>query len=52
MQSAYAEFYFTSTCWPDFTKAHLEEAIRSFHERERRFGRTGDQLDVEASLSR
>lgn len=52
MQSAYAEFYFTSTCWPDFTKAHLEEAIRSFHERERRFGRTGEQLDVEASLSR
>ncbi len=52
MQSAYAEFYFTSTCWPDFTKAHLEEAIRVYHNRERRFGRTGEQLDVEASLSR
>lgn len=52
MQSAYAEFYFTSTCWPDFTKAHLEEAIRSFHNRERRFGRTGEQLDVETSFSR
>jgi len=51
MQSAYAEFYFTATCWPDFTKAHLEEAIRSYHNRERRFGRTGDQIDVETSLS-
>lgn len=51
MQSAYAEFYFTATCWPDFTKAHLEEAIRSYHDRERRFGRTGEQIDVEASLS-
>lgn len=51
MQSAYAEFYFTATCWPDFTKAHLEEAIRSYNNRERRFGRTGEQLDVETSLS-
>ncbi len=51
MQSAYAEFYFTATCWPDFTKAHLEEAIRSYHNRERRFGRTGEQLDVETSLT-
>jgi undecaprenyl diphosphate synthase len=52
MQSAYAEFYFTATCWPDFTKSHLEEAVRSFHNRERRFGRTGEQLDVPTSLSR
>ena len=51
MQSAYAEFYFTRTCWPDFTKAHLEEAIRSYHNRERRFGKTGEQLDIEASLA-
>ncbi|QXD31632.1 isoprenyl transferase [Candidatus Pelagisphaera phototrophica] len=51
MQSAYAEFYFTATCWPDFTKTHLEEAISYYNNRERRFGRTGEQIDVEASLS-
>ncbi len=51
MQSAYSELYFTATCWPDFTRAHLEEAIRSYHNRERRFGRTGEQLDVETGLS-
>lgn len=51
LQSAYSEFYFTATCWPDFTKAHLEEALRSYQNRERRFGRTGEQLDVETSLS-
>jgi len=52
MQSAYAEFYFTSTCWPDFTKAHLEEAIRSYHNRERRFGLTGEQLETNSSYAR
>lgn len=52
MQSAYAEFYFTSTCWPDFTKAHLEEAIRSYHNRERRFGLTGEQLEANSSYAR
>ena len=52
MQSAYAEFYFTPTCWPDFTKAHLQEAIDSYHSRERRFGRTGEQLGRETTLSR
>jgi undecaprenyl diphosphate synthase len=51
MQSAYAEFYFTPTCWPDFTKAHLQEAIDSYHRRERRFGRTGEQLGRETTLS-
>ena len=51
MQSAYAEFYFTPTCWPDFTKAHLQEAIDSYHSRERRFGRTGEQLGRETTLS-
>ena len=52
MQSAYAEFYFTPTCWPDFTKAHLQEAIDSYHSRERRFGRTGEQLGRATTLSR
>ncbi|MFM9890828.1 MAG: polyprenyl diphosphate synthase [Rickettsiales bacterium] len=38
-QSAYAELYFTDTLWPDFTPAKLDEAIQSFSQRERRFGR-------------
>ncbi len=37
-QSAYAELVFTSTLWPDFNKADLEEALREFHGRERRYG--------------
>jgi undecaprenyl diphosphate synthase len=44
-QSAYAEFYFTDIYWPDFTPAELEKAIRDLNGRQRRFGRTGDQLD-------
>ena len=39
-QSAYAEFVFTDTLWPDFTKRDLEAAIEEFHRRERRFGAT------------
>ena len=38
-QSAYAELYFTETLWPDFTPEKLDEAVRSFSQRERRFGR-------------
>lgn len=37
-QAAYSEFYFTQTLWPDFTKKHLQEAIKSFSQRVRRFG--------------
>lgn len=37
-QAAYAEFWFTPLCWPDFTKETLIEAITSFQARERRFG--------------
>ncbi len=37
-QCAYAEFYFTETLWPDFDKDDLEQAIRAFSERDRRFG--------------
>jgi undecaprenyl diphosphate synthase len=43
-QLAYSEFYFTDTYWPDFSPASLDEAIASYQSRERRFGRTGDQL--------
>ena len=37
-QSAYAEMWFAEVLWPDFTPAHLEEALASFAARERRFG--------------
>ncbi len=43
-QLAYSELYFTDTFWPDFSPASLDEAIVSYQSRERRFGRTGDQL--------
>jgi undecaprenyl diphosphate synthase len=38
-QLAYAEIFVTSVLWPDFTRAHLWEAIRAYQQRERRFGR-------------
>ena len=40
-QIAYCELYVTPVLWPDFEKAHLEEAIEAFRERERRFGGLG-----------
>jgi len=43
-QLAYAELYFTSVRWPDFRKANLYEALIDFQGRERRFGKTGDQV--------
>ena len=43
-QLAYAEFYFTETLWPDFRKEDLYEAILNFQNRERRFGKTSEQL--------
>jgi undecaprenyl diphosphate synthase len=43
-QLAYAELYFTSVRWPDFRKENLYEAILDFQKRERRYGKTGDQL--------
>ncbi len=43
-QLAYTELYFTDTYWPDFDAVALDEAIASFQQRERRFGRTSAQL--------
>ncbi|MBU3694871.1 MAG: di-trans,poly-cis-decaprenylcistransferase [Rhodocyclaceae bacterium] len=43
-QLAYTEFHFTDTLWPDFDEAALAEAIASYARRERRFGRTSEQL--------
>ena len=48
-QLAYAELYFTETLWPDFNQASLQLAINDFARRERRFGRTGDQV-VQAAV--
>jgi undecaprenyl diphosphate synthase len=48
-QLAYAELYFTDTRWPDFRKEHLNKAIIDFQQRERRFGKTSDQLDKTAN---
>jgi undecaprenyl diphosphate synthase len=44
-QLAYSEFYFTDTLWPDFDGAALDAAIVSYRARERRFGRTSDQVE-------
>lgn len=43
-QIAYAEFYFTDVLWPDFSEEHLYEAIISYQKRERRFGKTSEQI--------
>jgi undecaprenyl diphosphate synthase len=43
-QLAYAELYFTDTLWPDVDQACLDEALADYARRERRYGRTGDQL--------
>ena len=43
-QLAYSELYFTETFWPDFDNAEMEKAIASFQSRERRFGKTSEQL--------
>ncbi|MDR1854878.1 MAG: di-trans,poly-cis-decaprenylcistransferase [Azoarcus sp.] len=47
-QLAYTELYFTETLWPDFDGAALDKAIASYQERERRFGRTSEQLTSDA----
>ncbi|BAP56040.1 undecaprenyl pyrophosphate synthetase [Thioploca ingrica] len=47
-QLAYTELYFTDTLWPDFSKNHFIQALESFAQRQRRFGRTGDQVEKNA----
>jgi undecaprenyl diphosphate synthase len=44
-QSAYAEYYFTKTCWPDFSVEELDSALKDFESRNRRFGETSDRDD-------
>ena len=46
-QLAYAELYFTDMLWPDFDATSLDEAIGSYQQRERRYGRTSEQVQAE-----
>jgi len=46
-QLAYSELYFTNTLWPDFRKENLYTAILDYQSRERRFGKTGEQIKNE-----
>ena len=50
-QLAYSEFYFTDALWPDFGEKALEEAFASYRRRERRFGRTSEQLTADEPIS-
>jgi undecaprenyl diphosphate synthase len=43
-QLAYAELYFTQVRWPEFRKENLYEAIIDYQSRQRRFGKTGEQI--------
>jgi undecaprenyl diphosphate synthase len=51
MQSAYSEFHFSPVCWPDFNPDLFEEALNDYQNRERRFGKTGQQIEQEKQLS-
>jgi undecaprenyl diphosphate synthase len=48
-ESAYAELFFADTFWPDFSEATLDEAIAAYTRRQRRFGRTSAQVQIQAS---
>jgi undecaprenyl diphosphate synthase len=49
-QLAYTELYFTETLWPDFNQNSLDDAIKSFKSRQRRFGHTGEQIVNKTAL--
>lgn len=44
LQSAYAEIYYSPVNWPEFGREAFEDALKSYHQRERRFGKTGAQI--------
>ena len=46
-QCAYTEFYFTDEYWPDFTADSLHRAVEEYQKRQRRYGKTGDQITNE-----
>jgi undecaprenyl diphosphate synthase len=43
---AYAELFFSDVLWPDFTAAELRKAFEFYAQRQRRFGRTGEQIEA------
>ena len=49
-QLAYAELYFTNTLWPDFRKENLYASILDYQSRERRFGKTGEQVKKDGAI--
>jgi undecaprenyl diphosphate synthase len=49
-QSAYSEFFFSDKLWPEFDEDALDEAIQAFSQRERRFGKTSEQLLAKATI--
>ena len=51
-QMAYTELYFTDLLWPDFDAAALDAAIASYQQRERRYGRTSEQLQTSTASQR
>ncbi len=50
-QAAYAEYYFTDCYWPDFDQRELDLAITGFSQRQRRYGKTDEQIDAKCTLS-
>jgi undecaprenyl diphosphate synthase len=50
-QVAYAEFYFTDLYWPDFDEKEYEKAVEYYGSRERRFGKTSEQIKLENSIN-
>ncbi len=49
-QAAYSELYFSDKLWPDFDAAALDEAIDVFNQRERRFGKTSEQIQSKTAV--
>lgn len=50
-QIAYAELYFTETLWPDFRREHFYDALLSYQNRERRFGKISEQINEGANVN-
>ncbi len=48
-QCAYSEYYFTNTLWPDFGREAFQRALQSYANRQRRFGRTSEQVEAEVT---
>jgi undecaprenyl diphosphate synthase len=44
-QLAYTEFYFCDVLWPDFSESEMQAALAEFSRRQRRYGKTGEQLE-------